>query len=339
MILRRRASLILSTFAAAAMLAVACSSSNSVAPCSPSVGQTTTAFAAAGGSAAVAVTAGSGCTWSATSGASFVAITAGQSGSGNGTVQFSVAANPGAARSTTLTIASTTLTITQTGTTTPQGGTLSAPSANSPSEGALVDSGTPTLVVNNAVATGNAGTVTYRFEISDLPTFPADPARNFSQDGIAQGNGTTSWVVTQNLGPSVRWFWHARAVGTGAPASEYSSVAAFSTRSTTTTIQCSYALTNPNNGSAQQSAPPNGGAFNANLTASPAGCAWSLAVDQSSPPGMLSISSATTGPGNTTMGFGVTALPAGTTSRRGTIRVQTTVTGRTGSAIYTVIQQ
>ena len=54
---------------------------------------------------------------------------------------------------------------------------------------------------------------------------------------------------------------------------------------------------------------------------------------------MLSISSATTGPGNTTMGFGVTALPAGTTSRRGTIRVQTTVTGRTGSAIYTVIQQ
>jgi all-beta uncharacterized protein len=339
MSLSRRAFIILIASVIAAVVAVACSSSNTnpvVPSCSFNVVQPATTFTAAGGSAAVAVTAGSGCTWTATSSASFVAITAGQSGSGNGTVQFTVAANTGASRSATLTVAGTTLAINQAGTTSSTG-TLSAPSANSPSEGALLDPGRPTLVVNNAAATGSVGTVTYRFEISDLPTFPADPTRNFSQDGVAQGNGTTSWAVTQNLGPSVRWYWHARAVGTSADASAYSSVATFNTRALD--ILCTYALINPSNGSAQQQAPPAGGGFNANLTASPAGCAWSLAVEQSSAPSMLSISSATTGTGNTTMGFGVTPLPSGTTSRRGTIRVQTTVPGRVGSAIYTVVQQ
>jgi Putative binding domain, N-terminal/Viral BACON domain len=59
----------------------------------------------AGGSGAVAVTTAAGCEWTATSNAPWIPITTGGTGSGNGTVQFSVAPTTGPARSGTLTIA------------------------------------------------------------------------------------------------------------------------------------------------------------------------------------------------------------------------------------------
>jgi len=98
--------------------------------------------------------------------------------------------------------------------------------------------------------------------------------------------------------------------------------------------QCTYALINPTDGSAQQSAPAIGGNFNAKLTASPACGAWTLTVDPNSPPGMLTFTSATSGTGNTTMGFRVSGF-SGPGSRTGTIRVS----GGGVSAVYTVIQQ
>jgi len=90
---------------------------------------------------------------------------------------------------------------------------LGAPTANSPIGGIVLAPIVvrPTLIVNNAAATGNLGSITYRFEISDLSSFPVDPVRTFTADGIPQGNGTTSWVVNRDLGPSVLWFWRARA--------------------------------------------------------------------------------------------------------------------------------
>src|SRR5439155_15388302 len=100
---------------------------------------------------------------------------------------------------------------------------LTAPSAKSPVGGQAVDPGRPTLVVNNASSTGAIGTVTYRFEISDQPTFPSDPVRTFTQDGVAQGSGTTSWVVNHDLGASVLWYWHARATN-GTVTGAYSDV-------------------------------------------------------------------------------------------------------------------
>lgn len=60
---------------------------------------------AGGASGTVSVTAGAGCAWTATSNAPWVTITSGASGVGNGTVAYTVAANPGPARSGTLTIA------------------------------------------------------------------------------------------------------------------------------------------------------------------------------------------------------------------------------------------
>ena len=64
-------------------------------------------------SGSVAVTAGTGCTWTASSSASWLTVTSGASGSGNGSVGYAVAANTGAARSATLTVGGKTVTVTQ----------------------------------------------------------------------------------------------------------------------------------------------------------------------------------------------------------------------------------
>ncbi len=62
-------------------------------------------FGANGGNGAVNVLGGAGCSWTATSNAGFITVSSGASGSGNGAVAFSVAANNGAARSGTVSIA------------------------------------------------------------------------------------------------------------------------------------------------------------------------------------------------------------------------------------------
>jgi len=389
--------------------------------CSFSVNPTTVPFDSTGGVGSVSVTvSGSGCTWTAATSATFVTITQGATGTASGTVQFTVGANStGSARSATLNVAGTTVTVTQSA-----GTLLGAPTANSPIGGIVLAPIVvrPTLIVNNAAATGNLGSITYRFEISDLSSFPVDPVRTFTADGIPQGNGTTSWVVNRDLGPSVLWFWHARATNgtitgpyspaetfrtadppcaytvsptaanaaaagdsigltlnrttgncgwtaasdvpwiTGPPSGAAGGVFSFTiaanppaevpaSRTGRVTVswaggsavvtitqaaaspQCVYALINPSDGSAQQSAGPNGGPFAANLTASPACGAWTLTVDPNSPQGMLTFTSATSGTGNTTMSYRVGGFTGG--SRTGTIRVS----GGGVSAVYTVIQQ
>jgi hypothetical protein len=83
------------------------SCSFSLAPMSLSVG-----FAAA--TESVSVTAAGGCSWTASSQADWIGITSGSSGSGNGTVQFTIAQNPGTSpRTGTLTIAGQTVTVVQ----------------------------------------------------------------------------------------------------------------------------------------------------------------------------------------------------------------------------------
>jgi hypothetical protein len=52
----------------------------------------------AGGSSTVSLTAGTGCAWTAISSASWLTITAGGSGTGNGTISFTVGSNPSAAQ-------------------------------------------------------------------------------------------------------------------------------------------------------------------------------------------------------------------------------------------------
>jgi Putative binding domain, N-terminal/Viral BACON domain len=81
---------------------------NQGAACSFALSANSTSVPNTGGSGAVDVIAPAGCAWTATSDPSvpWVRITAGASGSGNGRVEFAVEANGGAARSTSLTIAS-----------------------------------------------------------------------------------------------------------------------------------------------------------------------------------------------------------------------------------------
>jgi hypothetical protein len=73
-------------------------------------------FEISSSSTSVNVTAGSGCNWTAASNASWITITSGSTGSGNGAVNISIAANMnGLRRSGALSIAGQTLTITQAG--------------------------------------------------------------------------------------------------------------------------------------------------------------------------------------------------------------------------------
>ena len=83
--------------------------------CTFSVSPISVTVAAAGATGSVAVTAGSGCSWTAASHDAWITVTGGASGTGNGTVSYSVAANTASQRTGTVTIAGQTFTVTQEG--------------------------------------------------------------------------------------------------------------------------------------------------------------------------------------------------------------------------------
>lgn len=83
-----------------------------------------------------------------------------------------------------------------------------APSPAAPADGADVGTALPELVVNNA-SDPNNDPLTYAFEVyadSDLTVLVTPPA-----GGIAEGTGTTSWQVTQELTENAMYYWRARA--------------------------------------------------------------------------------------------------------------------------------
>ena len=84
------------------------------AACAPSLSSSGQSVGSGGATGSVGVTAATGCTWSALSNATWITLTGATSGTGNGTVPYSVAANPTTSvRTGTLTIAGQTFTITQ----------------------------------------------------------------------------------------------------------------------------------------------------------------------------------------------------------------------------------
>lgn len=81
---------------------------------SVSISPASASFSSNGGTGSVVVNGSSDCDWTAASNASFLSITSGSSGTGSGTVEYSVSANTGNdSRSGTLTVAGQTVTITQ----------------------------------------------------------------------------------------------------------------------------------------------------------------------------------------------------------------------------------
>ena len=82
--------------------------------CSYSISPANHAFVAGGGTGKVSVTTQSGCAWTASSAASWMSITSGGSGTGTGTVGYSVAANPArSSRTVASTVAGHLFTVTQ----------------------------------------------------------------------------------------------------------------------------------------------------------------------------------------------------------------------------------
>jgi len=156
-------------------------------PCSYSASVTATSFPAAGGTGTANVTAGTGCTWFANPTASFVTVSAGQ-GSGNGSVQFTVAANPStSARTATLVIAGQSFTITQAG--------APAPAC--------------TYVLNATgrtfEAAGGSGGVDMRAPAGCAWTAQSNaPWLTITGGAAGNGNGTISFAVAANPDPSQR---------------------------------------------------------------------------------------------------------------------------------------
>jgi hypothetical protein len=82
--------------------------------CTVSIDPTSATASSAGGAGGpIAVTAGANCGWTATEDTDWIAITSGASGTGDGTVRYTVDANTGTARTGTITIGTNTFTVSQ----------------------------------------------------------------------------------------------------------------------------------------------------------------------------------------------------------------------------------
>jgi hypothetical protein len=122
-------------------------------PCTYAISPTSRSSPAAGESASVSITAGSGCAWTATSNASWLTVASGVSGSGNGTSGITVSQNTGTtSRTGAVTIAGHTFTVTQAAACTYS---ISPTSRSSPAAGEMVSVGVTTGSACPWAATSN----------------------------------------------------------------------------------------------------------------------------------------------------------------------------------------
>ena len=145
--------------------------------CSYSINPAFQNVSGAGGTGTVEVTAPAGCAWTAASNVGWVTISSGVSGSGNGTVAFTVAANSGAARNGTLTIAGQTFTVIQ--------GSNCPAISLSPS---TLSNGTAGTAYPSTTITAAGGVAPYAFTFTGaLP-----PGLNLSAGGVLSGTPTAA---------------------------------------------------------------------------------------------------------------------------------------------------
>jgi hypothetical protein len=111
---------------------------------------------------------------------------------------------------------------------------LTAPAADSPTHNAQLDTLRPTLTVRNGTS-DQTGTRTYEFQISDNADFAAAgmSARGYrvvlNKAGVAEGSGTTTYIVDEDLQPTTRLYWRSRMIQ-GSVTSEWSGGQSFKTR-------------------------------------------------------------------------------------------------------------
>jgi len=204
-------------------------------PCAPTINSTGQSVGSGATTGSVGVTAGTGCAWTAASNVGWVTLTGATSGTGNGSVPYSIAANTTTStRTGTLTVAGKPYTVTQAG--------LSCTYAIAPTSGSVPAGG----------GTGSTGVTS-----PAGCTWTGVSNRSWltvTGGASGSGNGTVAFSATANSGTSSR-------TGTLTIAGQSFSV-------TQPGIACTYAIA-PTSGSV----PANGGTGSTGVT-SPTGCAW-----------------------------------------------------------------
>ncbi len=204
--------------------------------CTYAIAPTLQNFTAAGGNGTVSVTVAAGCAWTAASNAAWLSITSGASGSGNGAVGYTAAANQTTSvRTGTLTLAGQTYTVTQ----------AAAPCTYSI---------TPTS--QSFTATGGSGTVNVTAATGCAWTASSnDNWLTITSGASASGNGSAAFTAAANQLLASR-------TGTLTVAGQTFTV-------TQAALVCTYALT-----PASQSFTATGGVGSFEMTTNAATCQW-----------------------------------------------------------------
>jgi hypothetical protein len=164
--------------------------------CTPTLSGTSVTVGPNGGAGTVDITVSAGCTWTAIANDSFITVTSGASGTGNGTVHFSVAANTsGSARTGTLTIAGWTFTVTEAGITVPDAPT--AVSATAGNASITVNFGPPASDGGAAITGYSATCTSSNGGVSNSNTGGAS-ATSIQVSGLTNGKSYTCTVTASN---------------------------------------------------------------------------------------------------------------------------------------------
>ncbi|MBF8277512.1 MAG: hypothetical protein HW390_2585 [Candidatus Brocadiaceae bacterium] len=155
--------------------------------CTYSISPISKSFSNSGGTGSVGVYASSSnCTWTAVSNVAWITVTSGGSGTGNGTVAYSVLANTGSARTGTMTIAARTFTITQ-------DSGISCTYTISPISKSFSNSGG----TGSVGVTASSSSCTWT-DVSNAAWITV------TSGGSGTGNGTVAYSVSANTGTSAR---------------------------------------------------------------------------------------------------------------------------------------
>ena len=148
----------------------------------PTISPASQSFTASGGTGSVAVSHQAGCAWTVTGAPSWMTITSGSSGSGNGTVTYSVAANTGSTRGVTPRIANNNFTVTQAGN----------PCSLTPSISPTSQSFTASGGIGSVAVSHQAGCA---WTVTGVPSW-----MTITTGSSGSGNGTVTYSVAANTG-------------------------------------------------------------------------------------------------------------------------------------------
>lgn len=202
--------------------------------CTYTLTPTGSSVGGAAGTGSVAVNTSANCAWTASSGASWLTITSGVSGMGPGTVAYSIAANVGAARAGTLTVAGLTYTVNQAATpcsyaitpasaavgagagsgsvavnttaTCPWGAASNVPWLTITSGAAGVGPGTVTYMIAANTATGSrTGTLTIGGQTFTVSQAGVTCTYAITPTGVSLGAHATNGTVAITTGSGCAW--------------------------------------------------------------------------------------------------------------------------------------